>query len=161
MPVSSLPLRTTAPAPSPKRIAVERSFQSTILERVSLPTTNTLLAAPVLMNCSAVVNANTKPEHTDCKSKAGHEAPIAYCSMVAVAGKILSGVVVARIIRSKSDASMPAISSALLEAISAKSQVLSLVTRWRCLMPVREVIHSSVVSIVFDKSSLVMTVGGR
>ena len=95
---------------------------------VSLPTTKTFLAAPVLIYCSAVVSAKIKPEQTDCKSKAGHEAPMAFCSIVAVAGKILSGVVVARMIKSSSEASMPAISKAFFEAFSAKSQVLSSVT---------------------------------
>ena len=128
---------------------------------VSLPTTKTFLAAPVLMYCSAVVSAKIKPAQTDCKSKAGQVAPIAFCNMVAVAGKILSGVVVARMIRSSSDASIPAISSAFIEAFSAKSQVLSLATTWRCLMPVRVVIHSSVVSMVLERSSLVMMFGGR
>jgi hypothetical protein len=38
----------------------------------------------------------TQVAQTDCKSKAGQLAPIAFCNIVAVAGKILSGVVVAK-----------------------------------------------------------------
>jgi fatty acid/phospholipid biosynthesis enzyme len=48
--------------------------------------------------------------------------------MVAVAGKILSGVVVAKMIKSSSAALIPDISNALLAAMTAKSQVDSLVT---------------------------------
>jgi hypothetical protein len=88
-------------------------------------------------------------------------APMAFCNMVAVAGKILSGVVVAKIIKSNSLGAMPAISSALLVAITAKSQVVSLVTLRLSLMPVLLVIHSSDVSIVLDRSALVTTVGGK
>ncbi len=86
---------------------------------------------------------------------------MAFCNMVAVAGKILSGVVVAKIIKSNSLGAMPAISSALLVAITAKSQVVSLVTLRLSLMPVLLVIHSSDVSIVLDRSALVTTVGGK
>jgi glycerol-3-phosphate acyltransferase PlsX len=45
--------------------------------------------------------------------------------------------------------------------MSAKSQVDSLVTMRLSLMPVREVIHSSEVSSVLDKSSLVTIFGGK
>jgi 3-oxoacyl-[acyl-carrier-protein] synthase III len=49
----------------------------------------------------------------------------------------------------------------LLAAMSAKSQVDSLVTMRLSLIPVREVIHSSEVSSVLDKSSLVTIFGGK
>jgi uridylate kinase len=51
--------------------------------------------------------------------------------------------------------------NALLAAMSAKSQVDSLVTMRLSLIPVREVIHSSEVSSVLDKSSLVTIFGGK
>jgi hypothetical protein len=49
----------------------------------------------------------------------------------------------------------------ILAAMSAKSQVDSLVTMRLSLIPVREVIHSSEVSSVLDKSSLVTIFGGK
>ena len=152
---------TTAPAPSANKIAVERSFQSTILDIVSLPTTNILLKCPFSIYCCAVVSAKTNPAHTAWRSNAGQEAPSRSCSIVAVAGKILSGVVVARIIRSISEALIPAISRAFLLASKAKSQVLSSVTILLSLIPVLEVIHSSEVSRVCSRSLLVITLDGK
>ena len=50
-----------------------------------------------------------KPEQTACTSKAAPRVmPSRACTMVAVAGKVSSGVVVAQMIRSSSPASMPA-----------------------------------------------------
>ena len=48
---------TTAPAPSPNRIAVPRSVQSTIRESVSAPTTSAHFASPSLTNLSAIDSA--------------------------------------------------------------------------------------------------------
>jgi 3-oxoacyl-[acyl-carrier-protein] synthase-3 len=61
---------------------------------------------------------------------------------------------VSKMIKSSSVALIPDIFNALLAAMSAKSQVDSLVTMRLSLIPVREVIHSSEVSSVLDKSSL-------
>jgi len=48
---------TTAPAPSPHRMQLPRSFQSVMRDSVSAPITSTCLAAPVLMNWSATLRA--------------------------------------------------------------------------------------------------------
>ena len=70
--------------------------------------------------------------------------PRAACTRVAVAGKVSSGVAVARTIRSRSEALMPAWASALSDALMARCEVNSpSAAMWRCLMPVRCWIHSS------------------
>eukprot|EP01035_Chromulina_nebulosa_P034884 gene34883-46862_t len=67
--------------------------------------------------------------------------------MVADAGNVWSGVAVAKIIRSMSDAAILAASSALRDASIARLDVVSSGSAiWRNLIPVRSVIHSSVVS---------------
>ena len=80
----------------------------------------------------------------------------------AVEGKVLSGVVVARTMRSMSSAVILAVASAARAAASARSAVVSpSAAIWRCLMPVRAVIHSSLVSTMRARSSLVRTRSGR
>ena len=67
-----------------------------------------------------------KPEQTACTSKAAPRVmPSRACTVVAVAGKVSSGVVVAQTIRSSSPASMPASRSAARAASSARSEVFS------------------------------------
>ena len=61
---------TTAPAPSPNSTQVVRSVQSSRREKVSAPITSARLCEPEARNLSAVATANTKPEHTACRSKA-------------------------------------------------------------------------------------------
>jgi hypothetical protein len=48
---------TTAPAPSPNRTQVPRSFQSRMREKTSAPTTRAHLCEPERMNFSAMVSA--------------------------------------------------------------------------------------------------------
>ena len=64
--------------------------------------------------------------------------PSAACTCVAVAGKVLSGVEVATMMRSMSPASSPASSSAARAAGCARSEVVSpSAAMWRSRMPVR------------------------
>ena len=73
--------------------------------------------------------------------------------MVAVAGKVLSGVAVAKTIKSISEASTPPCFRAALAALTAKSEVSSFFAAiLRSDIPVRCWIHSSEVSRVSDNS---------
>ena len=82
-----------------------------------------------------------KPAQTACTSKAAHPlAPSAACTRQATDGNTMSGVVVATMIRSISEVSTFAASSALRAAATASS------AKWRLSMPVRVRIHSSLVS---------------
>ena len=91
-----------------------------------------------------------KPAQTACTSKAAHPlAPSAACTRQATDGKTMSDVVVATMIRSISEASTFAASSALRAAATAKDDVVSpsaSSAKWRLSMPVRVRIHSSLVS---------------
>ena len=62
-------LTTTAPAPSPKKMASLR-VQSVIFENVSAPTTKTLLLTPLAIYWLAIDIANRKPLQTAIISKA-------------------------------------------------------------------------------------------
>jgi len=131
---------------------------------VSAPTTSARVARPPRMNWSAVATAYTKPLHTACTSKAAQppRMPSLSCRITAVAGNIMSGVVVATMMRSMSSGVRPAASSARRLACSARSLVASFsATIWRSRMPVRLTIHSSVVSTRFSRSALVSTISGR
>ena len=80
----------------------------------------------------------------------------------AVAGKVRSGVEVAQTMRSMSIGSMPARTSAWREAAMPRSEVSSPSSAmWRCSMPVRSRIHSSVVSTRRAMSAFVMMRLGR
>src|SRR5579862_8501125 len=82
--------------------------------------------------------------------------------MHAVDGNTTSGVVVATMIRSMSLGASDADASAARDAKNARSDVCSpSATTWRCRMPVRVRIHSSLVSIFCESSSLVMMRDGR
>ena len=48
---------TEAPAPSPNRMAVERSWKSVMVESFSAPTTSTVSLCPAAMNPSATASA--------------------------------------------------------------------------------------------------------
>ena len=112
---------------------------------------------------SATESAQTKPAHTACTSKAMPPVmPSLACTLVAVAGKVLSGVDVASTSRSRESAPMPAASSAARLAAQARSEVSwSSAATWRWRMPVRVLIHSSLVSMRVDSSSLLSTRSGR
>jgi hypothetical protein len=85
--------------------------------RVSAPITSTVFDWPLRMKVSATPSAYRKPEHAALTSKAGQpSAPRRCCTRQAVDGKIRSGVVVPRTIRSISSAPTPAASSALTAA---------------------------------------------
>ena len=60
----------TAPEPSPKRIQLLLSCQSTKLDSWSAPITIALLKLPPFKNFEAVIKANKKPLHAAVKSKA-------------------------------------------------------------------------------------------
>jgi len=55
---------------------------------------------------------------------------------------------------------MPAFSSARFAAVTDIDAVVSSLASLRSLIPVRLLIHSSEVSIIFDKSSFVTTISG-
>ena len=92
---------------------------------------------------------------------AAFRAPSFCCTRQAVAGKSMSGVMVATIINSIWSAAIPAFSIARRAALAAMSEVNSLsAASRRSLMPVRVVIHSSVVSTIFSSSALVRILSG-
>ena len=73
----------------------------------------------------------------------------------------MSGVMLATMIRSICAAVTPAISIARSDALAARSEVNSSAAAMRrSLMPVRVVIHSSVVSTNFSRSAFVRTFSG-
>ena len=84
------------------------------------------------------------------------------CTIVAADGNCISGVAVAKMIKSISFADTCAFANARRAASAAKSLVFSLSAAiWRALMPVRVVIHSSDVSMRGAKSSLVIRHEGK
>ena len=104
------------------------------------------------------------PEHAALKSYP-HEltAPTLSAMRLAVAGKCMSAVTVAQMIKSTSVASMPRFSNNSLTASAPMSDV-ALVGSLRILrswIPVRERIHSSLVSTIFSRSALVNTSSGK
>src|SRR5437763_15510143 len=79
----------------------------------------------------------------------------------AVEGRIWSGVTVAQMTRPMSMGSMRARSMAWRAARTANKDVYSpSAARWRSLMPVRVVIHSSEVSTIFSRSAFVRMPSG-
>ena len=82
---------STAPAPSPKKKHVRRSFQLRIFENASVPMTSTLRyrsRSASIIPC-ATLSANTKPAHTEFTSNAGHcrsAMPSFSCTRHAAAG---------------------------------------------------------------------------
>ena len=74
----------------------------------------------------------------------------------------MSGVVVPTTMKSMSAGVSPARSIAFRAASVARSDVATPgSTMWRCLMPVRCWIHSSLVSTIFSRSALVSSRGGH
>ena len=113
--------------------------------------------------CRAISKAYRKPEHAaEMSIAAALCAPIWLWMRQAVAGKNMSGDAVAQRIRSTSAAKTPACSSAARAAAAPRSLVCSPSPAIRrSLMPVRDVIHSSLVSTIFSISAFVMTRAGR
>ena len=101
------------------------------------------------------------PEHAALISKAiAFFAPISFCTRQATEGVNISGVIVATTIKSISSPLSfdlwSAIFAALMEIwdVSSPSEILL------SFIPVLEVIHSSLVSTILDKSSFVITSEG-
>ncbi|OPY05938.1 MAG: hypothetical protein A4E61_00129 [Syntrophorhabdus sp. PtaB.Bin184] len=153
---------TAAPAPSPQRMQLSRSFQFTTLVMISPAATRTVLLAPDLMNLSATWRAKRKPEHAAVTSKeTAFVQPSFASSQFDPAGQWVSGVMVARTIRSMSEAVTPATSIALSQATLHRSDVVwSFSAILRSLIPVRVNIHSSDVSRNFSISKFVMMCSG-
>ena len=93
----------TAPAPSPNRMAVPRSFGLVILESESAPTTTASFASPARMNLSAIDSAYRKLQQAASTPSAGlPKFPRRACSITPALGNIRSGVQVPTTIRSTS-----------------------------------------------------------
>src|SRR4051812_9612408 len=103
------------------------------------------------------------PEHAAARSNPGTPGNPRLCATKhAVDGKIISGVTVAQMISSMSFASKPAAAIALRAAAVARVAVDSpSETMRRSRMPVRWTIHSSLVSTIFARSSLVNRLSGN
>src|SRR6478735_5200148 len=149
---------TTAPEPSPNRIAVLRSSQSVIRARVSVPIISTR-REPSEISPWATTSPYTKPLQAALTSNAPPRVPSAAWTVAEVAGTVRSGVVVASTSVSMSPASIPAMSSAARPLSIDRPAVVP--PTWRSRMPVRSTIHSSVVSRYWARSSFVTRLGGR
>mmetsp|Transcript_112582 Transcript_112582/g.305655 ORF Transcript_112582/g.305655 Transcript_112582/m.305655 type:complete len:338 (+) Transcript_112582:626-1639(+) len=152
---------TTAPAPSPKSTQVVRSSQSRWRERASAPMTTAVFTVPVLIYCAAVTSAKTNPEQAAVRSKA---TACWQPSSAAVAGAMpnrSSGVEVATSTSPTSSGDTFAFSIARRPASAAiVTSDSSGRMMWRRLIPVRWKIHSSLVSMTSERSSLVTTLEG-
>ena len=106
--------------------------------------------------------AKTNPAQTAWTSKAAHLIPIFFWTRVAVEGKVLSGVVVATIIKFISFLSIVEFAIAFRAAYEAKSEVVSCFdTKCRLFIPDLLYIHSSEVSTNFERSSFEYILLGR
>ena len=163
IPASSDASSTTAPAPSPNRTAVPRSFQSVIALSFSTPITNAFLTSPQRMYLSAIDRAYKKPEQAALTSMAPQSGrPSRACNRHAVLGNTRSGDVVPTINSPMSCGLTPAACIARCAATSAISPLVSSSRAIRrSLIPVRSRIHSSEVSSIFSRSALVTTFSGR
>ena len=151
---------TTAPAPSPNNTALSRRAQLMYHVIRSAAITTAFLIIPARICAVAACNAYKKPEHAAFVSiAAAPTAPMFFCTKEAVFATMVDGVQVARSTRSMSLPSTPAQARACFAATVAKSAVETWLTR-RDLMPVRVVIHSSLVSTILLISSLLMLAGG-
>src|SRR6266446_562293 len=114
------------------------------------------------MNCCPISMAYKKPEQAASMSKAAARfAPIFCWTRHAVAGKGISGVIVAQMIKSISSSRTLACSIARRAASTARSEVhCQSAAMRRSLMPERVTIHSSVVSTIFSRSAFVTTRSG-
>mmetsp|Transcript_7033 Transcript_7033/g.16372 ORF Transcript_7033/g.16372 Transcript_7033/m.16372 type:complete len:301 (+) Transcript_7033:668-1570(+) len=160
MPASSsvsTAVSTIAPAPSPKRTHELRSDQSTHRESASAPITIAFLYPPPLRYCPAVTVANRKPEHAAVRSNATASLAPIMLATYGASPNMSSGELVATTTRSMSAALRPESSSACIAALTSRSLNVSVPSRqWRDPMPVRVMIHSSVVSTMSSMSLLLM-----
>lgn len=153
---------TAAPAPSPKRMHVLRSVQSTIRLIASAPTTSASGRGDAASRQCAVCSAYTKPVQAAFMSKqtVSPDSPSALCSAQAVLGMRLSGVIVATMQTPMSSARTPERESAMRAASMASCVCVSPSHTCRRRMPVRETIHASDVSMRAARSSFVTTCAG-
>jgi len=116
--------RMAAPAPSPQKTQVLRSFQFAVRVIISAATTRIWLQASFRRYCWATFRANTNPEQAAVISKAtAWSAPNLAWSQFAPDGQWVSGVMVAIRIISKSLAVNPAALRACWAASRARSEV--------------------------------------
>src|SRR3954447_24919210 len=126
-------------------------------EIVSVPITSTR-SAPIAIRPWPVIKPYMKPEQAALTSNAPQRMPSSFCTAAALP-HCLSGVVVASTSASTRRGSRPAISSAWRPDSTDSPIVLPPMRRsW---MPVRDTIHSSLVSIISASSWLVSTFSGR
>ena len=134
------PRSTSAPAPSPNSTQVPRSSQSRMREKVSAPITSAVRACPLRSTLSATASAKMKPAHTACTSKAAPRVmPSRACTLVAVAGKVLSGVAVASTMQIEIAAVHPGRGQRALAPRAAPDRRSARrgAATWRSPMPVR------------------------
>lgn len=153
---------TAAPAPSPTRTQVVRSVQSVTSDILSAPMTSARVAAPARTAWSAVARACGNPAQTTLTSiAAGEGMPRRAATRAAVFGDRSIAVEVATTTRSTVSGPCPAAASALAAACAASSSTGSSgPARWRVRMPTRLRIHSSLVSTMPARSSLVRILAG-
>lgn len=153
---------TAAPAPSPTRTHVVRSVQSATSVILSAPMTSARVAAPARTAWSAVARAWVNPAQTTLTSiAAGEGIPRRAATRAAMFGERSTAVEVATRTRSMSPGVRPAEASALAAACAASSSTGSSgPATWRVRMPTRLRIHSSLVSTMPARSSLVSTLAG-
>ena len=157
----SVACTTTAAAPSPKSTATLRLLQSMYCVMSSTPITIALRIVPFWMSAVAVESPYRKLVQAVFTSIApAFVAPSATCTPDAQLGTASSFEQLPYTIRSTSAGSSPAHASARDAATVAISIAGTCETR-RSFMPVRVVIHSSVVSRNVARSALVRTAGGR
>ena len=131
---------------------------------LSAPTTTTLRYRPLSIRVAPVVSAYRNPEQAARISNPhAFFAPSLWQAILAVEGNIISGVTVATMRQSISSAVMPRFSSTIFTAGTTISEVArpSPFRILRSSMPVRVLIHSSLVSTSFSRSALVSLSGGR
>ena len=152
---------TTAPAPSPNRMQVPRSLQSTRRLRASAPISSTFFALPLrIYSWPSSYTARNPVQAALTSRQAARKAPISSCTRQAVFGKMLSDEEVPTRIRSSSVEQIPAFSSALLAAFTAIWATVSSPAMWRAPIPVRSRIQISLVSTIFSRSSFFHIVSG-
>merc|ERR1719163_1002157 len=133
----------TAPAPSPNRMHVFRSPQSTHRDMASAPTTRAASYVPVSRNWDAVTNANKNPEHAAVMSNATAFLQPHWSATFAASPNKSSGVDVATMTSPTTAGSRPERSRAFCAADAAWSAMDSPGCRTRLdRMPVRCEIHS-------------------
>src|SRR5277367_2029670 len=128
----------------------------------SAPITITFLCTPLSTSFAPTCSAYGNPEHAaDRSNPHALFAPSRSCTRQAVAGKNISGVTVATMITSISLPSIPRFARHTFAASTARSLVATpSSTICRSRIPVRSVIHWSLVATIFSRSALVNNRGG-